>query len=99
MSGASMNGPFFWDRMLFRLPLHNELVGSFVVPRFVSKSRFAPGRHRMVTLDAALTATVRMVDRIHHHAANRRTNAHVSHAARLPNRHVFVIQVSHLSNR
>src|SRR5262252_8493844 len=98
-SGASMKGPFLTERaMLFRLPLHNELVGSLVVARLVSQCGFPPWRHGMVALDAAFTTAVRVIHRIHHNASNRRPNSHVPHASRLTQSDVLMIQIADLPN-
>src|SRR5205085_6763228 len=91
-----MNGPFLCERMLLRLPLHDELVSSFVVSCFVAECRLAPRRHWVITLDAAFTAAMRMVHRIHHNAAVCRTDAHVTRPARFPDRHILMVQISNL---
>src|SRR5437667_3896758 len=98
-NGSSINGPFLCERMLLRLPLHNELVSPFVVSCLVAKRRLAPRCHRVITLNAAFTATMGMVDWIHHNAANRRTNAHVTRTSSLSNRDVFMIEIADLTNR
>src|SRR6266542_1267514 len=92
-NGSSINGPFLCERMLLRLPLHNELVGSFVVSRFVAQRRLAPRRHWVIALDAAFTTAMRMVDRIHHNAANGRPDAHMTRASGFANRDVFMIEI------
>src|SRR5262245_46248639 len=99
ISGASMNGPLLIERaMLFRLPLHNELVGALVVPCLVAERRLAPRSHGVIALHAAFTATVRMIHRVHHDAANGRANAHVTDATSLAQRHVFMIQIADLAD-
>src|SRR6187200_3288144 len=99
-NGASIKGPFLTERaMLFRLPLHNELICAFVVARLVTQCRLAPWSHGMVTLDATFATTVRMVYRIHHHTADGWTNAHVTNTSGLSECHVFMIQISNLANR
>src|SRR5260370_36888861 len=52
-------------------PLCDHPVGPAIMPCLGSQSRKAPGRLRVVALHAALTAALRMVHRIHSHAANR----------------------------
>src|SRR5207253_6530122 len=94
-----MNGPFFCERMLLGLPLHNELIGSFVVSCFVAQSRLTPRSHRMIALDAAFAPTVRMIDRVHYHTTHRWANSHVARAPGLSNRDVFMVQVAHLTDR
>src|SRR5688572_10330662 len=99
-SGASMKGPFLTERaMLFRLPLHDELVRPLVVAGLVTQRRLSPGRHRVITLHAALASAMRMIDGIHHHTADRRTYAHVTHTSRLAQRDVFMVEVANLSDR
>src|SRR6266850_3305236 len=94
-----MNGPFFCERMLLGLPLHNELVGSFVVSGFVPQCRLTPGSHRMIPLHTAFASAVRMIDRIHYHATHGWANSHVARASGLSNRNVFMVQVAHLTDR
>src|SRR5262245_11691409 len=98
-NGSSINGPFFCERMLLRLPLHNELVSSFVVSCLVAKRRLAPWCHGVITLHATLTSAMRMIHRVHDHAAIRRTDSHVPSAAGLSNRHVFMIEIPDLPDR
>src|SRR5262249_61995392 len=97
-SGASINGPFFCERMLLCLPLHDELVGSFVVSCLVAKRRLAPRSHWVIPLHPAFTSAVRMIDRIHHHPANRRPNSHVAAANRPFRRDVLMIKISPLTH-
>src|SRR2546427_7668533 len=75
-----MNGPFFCERMLLGLPLHNELIGSFVVSCFVAQCRLTPRSHRMITLHTAFASTMRMIDRVHYHATHGWANSHVARA-------------------
>src|SRR5436190_11045698 len=99
-SGASMKGPLLIERaMLFRLPLHDELVGALVIPSFVAESRLPPRRHRVVTLHAAFTTTMRVIDGIHNNAANRRPHPQMPDASGLSERHLFVIEIANLSDR
>src|SRR5260370_9879117 len=61
---ASVN---FWSL----LPaLDNMFVGALVVPGLLPKRRESPRRLRMIALDLAFAAAVRMIHRIHGHAAN-----------------------------
>src|SRR5213593_816442 len=94
-----MNGPFFKERMLLALSLHNELSGSFVVSRFVAQGRNTPGSHGMIPLHAAFASAVRMIDGIHNNTAHCRPDAHVPRPSVFPNRNVFVIEISNLSDR
>src|ERR1051325_3562078 len=94
----SMNGPFFSERMLLGLPLHDELIRSFVIARFVAQRRHAPWSHGVITFHAALAPSMRVIDRIHYHTAHCRTNSHVAGAACFSDRDVFVIQVADLTD-
>src|ERR1051325_6826741 len=64
----------FLDRtrhLVFSLSPHDDvLVRALVVTGLVALRRLPPGRLRMIALRAALAAAVRMVDRIHRHAAD-----------------------------
>src|SRR5215831_6049263 len=98
-SGASTNGPFFCERMLLCLPLHDELVGSFVVSRLISKRWLAPWRQWMIALHAAFSSAVRVIDWIHHDTTNRWADSHMTSTSGLPDGDVFVIEVADLTNR
>src|SRR5262249_3580702 len=98
-SGWSMNGPFFCERMLFRLSLHNKLVGSFVVSRLVTKRGLAPRSQRIVSLHSAFTSAMWMIDWIHDNTANRRPYSHMAGAARFSDRDVLMIEIPHLPDR
>src|SRR5262245_15884180 len=98
-SGWSTNGPFFCERMLFRLSLHDKLVGSFVVSRLVAKRGLAPGSQRMVSLHSAFTSAMWVINWIHHNTANRRPYSHMARAAGLSNRDVLMIEIPHLPDR
>src|SRR5262249_56451307 len=92
-SGASINGPFFCERMLLRFPLHDELVGSFVVSCLVTKRRLAPRSHWVIPLHPAFTSAMRMIDRIHHHTTNRRSNSHVAVTSRFFDPAFFIVRI------
>src|SRR5580765_479231 len=53
----------------------------------------------MITLDATFTASMRMVHRIHGHAANRGTLAMPASPTRLAVSHILMIQVADLADR
>src|SRR5437868_6261721 len=91
-----MNGPFFDERILLALPLHNELVRPFVVARLVTQRGHAPRRHRVIALHAAFTAAVRMIDRIHDDAAHRWPDTFMTRAACLADSYIFVIEITNL---
>src|SRR5262245_1464276 len=97
-SGASTNGPFFCERMLLCLPLHDELVGSFVVSSLVTKRRLAPRRQWVISLHAAFTSAMRMIHRIHHDTTDGRSNSHVSGSSGLSDGDVLMIEISDLTD-
>src|SRR5438094_961969 len=94
-----MNGPFFTERMLLALPLHNELIGSFVVSCFVAQGRHTPWSHGMIPLHAAFASTVWMINGIHNNTAYRWTDSQVPSTSGFPHRNVFVIEIPDLSDR
>src|SRR5262252_6989068 len=99
MSGSSMNGPFFCERMLLRLPLHDELIRSFVVSRFVTKGWLSPWSHGVISLHAAFAAAMRMVDGVHNDTSVRRTNPHVPRPPSFSDRDILVVQITDLTDR
>src|SRR5262249_34358578 len=83
---------------LFRSPFNDELVSALVVARLVSARRLPPRRHGVASARSlALAAAVRMVHRVHRHAAHRRALAQPARASGLPDRNVLVLDVPHLS--
>src|SRR3954467_531462 len=100
-----MKGPFQIERVTWRylflaLALmaraQDELVGRLVGPRLLALGRLAPGRNRMAAArSAAFAAAVRMVDRVHGHAAVVRALAEPARAAGLAERRVHVVGVRH----
>src|SRR5438093_10470064 len=99
MRWLSMNGPFFKERMLLALPLHNELVGSFVVARFITERRHSPRSHGVVPFNSAFATTMWMIDRIHHNTSHGWPNSQVPRASRFSNRDRVVIAIPNLSGR
>ena len=55
--------------------LDNVLVGALVVSRLLAQRRESPGRLRMIALDLTFAASVRVIHRVHGHAANRGPDA------------------------
>src|SRR5262245_45218912 len=99
-SGESTKGPFLTERaMLFCLPLHDKLVGTLVITRFVTQRRLTPGSHRVIALDPTFATSVRMVDRIHHHTANRRPHTHMTDTSGLTQSDVLVVEIADLADR
>src|SRR3954471_24576799 len=101
-SEASTNGPFQTERTMVRrsllLPLvaayENESVGRLVGARLLALSGLAPWSDRVTTAGgAALAAAVRMVNRVHRHAAIVRPAAEPARTAGLADRDVHVIGV------
>src|SRR3954465_9357484 len=78
----------------------NESVSRLVRTGFLALGGEAPRRHRMTTAGgAAFAATVRMVDRVHGHAAVVRHAALPALAASLADRDVHVVGVGHRADR
>src|SRR5512132_1038970 len=100
-----MKGPFQIERVTWRylflaLALmaraQDELVGRLVGPRLLALGRLAPGRNRVTaTRGAAFAAAMRMIDRVHGHAAIVRTLAAPHRAACLAVVDVAVVGVRH----
>src|SRR5262249_28336366 len=59
----------------------------------------APWSLRVVAFHAAFTAAVRVIHRVHRHAAHRRTPSVPARAARLSVGHILMIQIAELANR
>src|SRR3546814_15203602 len=86
-----MNGPFQTERDTAFAPLallvtgaHDQRARLLVAARLRTLGRLAPRGHRMAAAGgAAFAAAVRMVDRVHGHAAHRRALAQPAVAAGL----------------
>src|ERR1700750_3132399 len=79
---------------------NDERVDPLVVARLVAARRLAPWRHRMpAARGLALAAAVRVIDRVHGHAAVGWTNALPAVASRLTDGHVLVVRIAHLPDR
>src|ERR1700693_5972134 len=82
---ASQNGPFFNERvMCYPLFLatarEKHRSRALVATRLLTLGLLAPRRYRMTTGSGlAFTTTMRMVNRVHDHTANGRTNATPTH--------------------
>ena len=70
-----------------------------LLSRLRAQCRKSPRSLRVVALHAAFTAAVRVVHRVHRHAAHRRTLAVPPRASRLAVRHVLVVQIAELADR
>src|SRR5574342_10354 len=94
-----MNGPFFVDliTLLLSSTVHDELVGTLAVACLVAARRLAPRRHRVTSAGSlALAAAVRMVHRIHGHAAVVRALAQPARASSLADGNILVVEIAHL---
>src|SRR6185312_6021722 len=104
-----MKGPFQIERVTWRylflaLALmaraQDELVGRLVGPRLLALGRLAPRADRMTaTGGAAFTTAMRVVDRVHGHAAIVRALAAPDRAAGLAVVDVAVVGVRHGTDR
>src|SRR5258708_11685459 len=79
--------------------LDNVFVGALVVPRLLTQRRESPGRLRMIALDLAFAASVRMIHGVHGHAADRRLFPVPPRAAGLSVCFILMIEVADLANR
>src|SRR5580692_1066254 len=78
--------------------LHDHSIGALVVSRLLTQCGERPRCLWVVTLYAAFTTTVRVIHRIHRHAANGGLNALPPRAPGLTVRLVFVVQIAYLSH-
>jgi len=79
--------------------LDNVLVGTLVMPGLLAQCRESPGRLRMIALHAPFAAAVRVIHRIHGHAANRGPNAAPARPPGLSEGFVLMVEIAHLANR
>src|SRR5436190_10882215 len=76
---------------------HDHFLRPFVPARLVAPRRLAPGRHRITPARGfSFATTVRMIDRVHRHAAHMRAQATPARSPRLAERNVFVLDVADL---
>src|SRR6185369_6771182 len=74
-------------------------VGALVLARLVAFREHGPRRHRVAGGRlAALAAAVRMVDRVHRHAAHGRAHAAPAHASRLADRFQRMLLIADLAD-
>src|SRR6516165_10533197 len=105
----SVNGPFLTLRpicsypgllSLLRFTAHDEPVGPLVVAGLVTTGRLAPGRHRVTSARSlAFTTAMRVIDRIHGHAAVVRHASQPTRPSGFAERHVLMFRVAHLADR
>src|SRR6266851_1459563 len=82
------------------LPTLNDLlVGTLVPAGLLAQRRESPGCLRVIALDLAFSSAVRMIHRIHGHAAHRGLDAAPPRAPGLAEGFVFMVKVAHLANR
>src|ERR1700730_10814846 len=90
--------------LLFVLPsllpsLHDLPVRTLVPACLLAQRRESPGCLWVIALDLAFSSAVRMIHRIHGHAAHRGLDPAPPRAAGLSERLVLMVQVAHLPNR
>src|SRR5690606_15580800 len=84
---------------LFLATRDDERLRAFVVARAIALGQVAPRVHRMAAFAGlAFAATVRVVDRVHHHTANGRADAHVALDAGLADLAQAVFFVGHFTD-
>src|SRR6185437_14492684 len=86
-------------KSLWLPPLDNQPVGRLALARLRAQSRKTPRRLRVVALDAAFTAAVWVINRIHRHATVSRPTPVPARAPRFAVRHILVIQITELADR
>src|SRR4030095_11309486 len=88
------------NRQSFHSPIsYDHLLRPLVVTRLVTTGRLAPGGYRIAAARSfAFTTTVRMIHRVHRHAAHVRPNSLPARAAGLTKRDVFVLDITYLAH-
>src|SRR5216684_4542837 len=87
-------------RLALAAAAHDEPVRRLVVPRLLPLGRLAPGRNRMAAArSTALTAAMRVIDRVHRHTAHRRPAAQPATPAGLADDDVLLIGIRHRADR
>src|SRR6266404_6032892 len=82
------------------LPTLNDLLVRTLVPaRLLAQRRESPGRLRVITLDLAFSSAVRMIHRVHGHAAHGGLDAAPPGASGLAKRFILMVKVANLANR
>src|SRR2546423_13553418 len=88
-----------WINLLNSPISDNHLLRTLVMARLISAGRLAPWGYRISSAGSfSFAASVRMVHRIHGHAAHMRANALPARAAGFTQRNVFVLDVAHLAH-
>src|SRR6185369_8029561 len=99
---SSTNGPLCTERPmlpLLRLAVDNHIVGPLVISGLEAACRLTPWSHRMTATRGFTFTTTRVIDRVHRNAAVVRHAAEPTGFTRLAERHVFMLNVTHLTNR
>src|SRR5262245_20745459 len=77
---------------------HDHFLSALVPASFVTAGRLSPGRYWIApTGSLSFAATVRMIHRIHRHAANMRPNSFPTSTSRFTERNIFVFDIAHLT--
>src|SRR6185437_2013134 len=95
--------------IIYRLPLlalqnflwpmlHDHSIGCLLLSRLRAQCREAPWRLRMIAFHASFTAAVRMVHRIHRHAAHGRPAPMPARSPRFSVSHVLMVQIPKLAH-
>ena len=79
--------------------LHDHAIGALVAARLLAQRGECPRSLRVIALHAAFTTTVRVIHRVHGHAANRRLLTAPTRAAGLAVGLVLVVEIADLSHR
>src|SRR3954447_26006495 len=95
-----LNSSFLAHRSSLHSPISDDhFLRALVLPRLVTARRLTPGRHRVAAAGSlAFTTAVRMVHRIHGHAAHVRPNALPTRSASLTQADVFVLNIADLAH-
>src|SRR6266436_4119834 len=91
---------FYFSSLTSVLPTLNDLLVRSLVPAgLLAQRRESPRRLRVIALDLAFPAAVRMIHRIHGHAAHGGLDTAPPRASGLAERFIFMVKVANLANR
>src|SRR5207248_1311681 len=78
---------------------HDHFLRALVMTRLVTARRLSPRRHRIAPAGSfSFTTAVRVIDGVHSHTANVRTNSAPTRASGFAKRNIFVLDVSDLAD-
>src|SRR6185436_11142492 len=78
----------------------DHLLRPLVLARLVTACRLAPGRHRIAAAGSlAFAAAMRVVHRVHRHAAYVRANALPTRSTSFTERNILVLNIADLAHR